>query len=82
MESLVVSPDSELVFAISTGQSQIKQTMLLDNQLNTAVAFKVKTTAPKLFSVRPSSGVLVSTTNSGPETTSHYSRRAADKRRR
>lgn len=58
MEYLKISPEAELIFQVAAGSSSVRQTMNLTNMVDQSIAFKVKTTAPRLFSVRPSSGVL------------------------
>lgn len=52
-----VTPEQELVFQ-KTSQQHPKQTLSIKNTLQDYLAFKVKTTAPKQFVVRPNSGRL------------------------
>jgi len=57
MKLLAISPDKELVFP-KPGPIQEKQEMKLTSLSDRPVAFKVKTTAPKSYLVRPSFGVI------------------------
>ncbi|KAJ3275449.1 phosphatidylinositol-binding protein scs2 [Terramyces sp. JEL0728] len=52
-----VQPDADLVFKQSGGQNP-KQSITITNNNAEAIAFKVKTTAPKQFSVKPNGGRL------------------------
>lgn len=52
-----VSPETSLQFQ-TTGQNS-RQTLIISNTSQSIYAFKVKTTAPKLFVVRPNSGIMV-----------------------
>ncbi|KAJ3314892.1 phosphatidylinositol-binding protein scs2 [Boothiomyces sp. JEL0838] len=52
-----VQPDGDLVFKQSAGQNP-KQSITITNNNAEAIAFKVKTTAPKQFSVKPNGGRL------------------------
>ena len=54
---LNVDPAREFVFQGTTGQEET-QTLTLHNPTNSFVAFKVKTTSPEAYLVRPSSGCL------------------------
>ena len=55
-----LSPDSEIVFQKSPTHQNPRQTLTITNNLTeeSSLAFKVKTTAPKQFVVRPNSGKL------------------------
>jgi hypothetical protein len=54
-----LSPDTELVFQKSQTHQNPRQTLTITNNTKESfLAFKVKTTAPKLFVVRPNSGKL------------------------
>jgi hypothetical protein len=54
-----ISPPEELVFQKVANGSNPKQILTLSNTLsNVHIAFKVKTTAPKQFCVRPNAGKL------------------------
>ena len=55
-----LSPDSELTFQKSTTNQNPRQTLTITNNLSdgSVLAFKVKTTAPKQFVVRPNAGKL------------------------
>jgi hypothetical protein len=52
-----ITPEHELVFQKNSQQNP-KQTLSIKNTLQDYLAFKVKTTAPKQFVVRPNSGRL------------------------
>ncbi|BFZ14844.1 hypothetical protein BsWGS_17883 [Bradybaena similaris] len=54
---LKVSPGDELTF-LTRGNGDPFDTITLTNTLPVSVAFKVKTTSPEKFRVRPSSGVI------------------------
>ncbi|KAK3738089.1 hypothetical protein RRG08_064990 [Elysia crispata] len=54
---LTVSPADELTFQTSTGGDSF-DTITLSNTLTYPVAYKVKTTSPEKFRVRPSSGII------------------------
>lgn len=58
MRSLRLEPETELKFSKSPTSSSPNRTLKLTNLTNSNVAFKVKTTAPKSYLVRPSSGSL------------------------
>merc|ERR1712137_318573 len=53
-----MGPENELKFSKSPTSSSPNRTLKLTNLTHGNVAFKVKTTAPKSYLVRPSSGVL------------------------
>lgn len=53
-----MEPETELKFSKSPTSSSPNRTLKLTNLTNSNVAFKVKTTAPKSYLVRPSSGSL------------------------
>ncbi|KAK0064679.1 motile sperm domain-containing protein 2 [Biomphalaria pfeifferi] len=54
---LTVSPAEELVFQVGDGGDSFDM-ISLTNSLPVPVAFKVKTTAPEKFRVRPSAGII------------------------
>lgn len=58
MGLLTLEPDSTLYFCKSQSTTSPFRMLKLSNSSNGSVAFKVKTTAPKAYLVRPSSGVL------------------------
>jgi len=58
MGLLALEPDSTLYFCKSQSTTSPFRMLKLSNSSNGSVAFKVKTTAPKAYLVRPSSGVL------------------------
>lgn len=64
MQLLEMDPPQTLQFAklttstITEGRPQIKKILKLTNKSNGHVAFKVKTTAPKSYIVKPSSGTM------------------------
>lgn len=58
MGLLSLEPDSTLYFCKSQSTTSPFRMLKLSNSSNGSVAFKVKTTAPKAYLVRPSSGVL------------------------
>lgn len=51
------TPDKELQFEV-VGGSQCMQSLVLENIQDTFVAFKIKTTAPRSYLVKPSSGII------------------------
>ncbi|XP_032242168.2 motile sperm domain-containing protein 2 [Nematostella vectensis] len=55
---LTIRPAEELVFIGSMSSAEILQTLTLKNTSSTQVAYKVKTTSPESYRVRPSSGVI------------------------
>jgi len=58
MSLLALEPDSTLYFCKNQSTTSPSRMLKLTNASNGHVAFKVKTTAPKAYLVRPSSGVL------------------------
>eukprot|EP00933_Yihiella_yeosuensis_P083365 TRINITY_DN97563_c0_g1_i1.p1 TRINITY_DN97563_c0_g1~~TRINITY_DN97563_c0_g1_i1.p1 ORF type:complete len:221 (+),score=59.07 TRINITY_DN97563_c0_g1_i1:83-745(+) len=58
MTLLSLDPDTTLSFTKSPGTSSLSKILRLTNSGSGNVAFKVKTTAPKAYLVRPSSGTL------------------------
>eukprot|EP00930_Biecheleria_cincta_P035553 TRINITY_DN24451_c0_g1_i1.p1 TRINITY_DN24451_c0_g1~~TRINITY_DN24451_c0_g1_i1.p1 ORF type:complete len:230 (-),score=44.96 TRINITY_DN24451_c0_g1_i1:74-763(-) len=62
MPLIEMDPPIELRFCKTAEGGQVKETLKLTNKTDGYVAFKVKTTAPKSYVVRPSSGVV------GPKT--------------
>jgi len=58
MTLLALDPDNTLYFCKTQGNAQPCRMLKLTNQHQGNVAFKVKTTAPKAYLVRPSSGTL------------------------
>lgn len=58
MTLLQVEPEKELVFCKTAVHSNPNKTLKLTNISNSGVAFKVKTTAPRSYLVRPSNGTL------------------------
>jgi hypothetical protein len=58
MNLLTVEPDQTLFFRKSPNNSTAHELLKLTNKSTGYVAFKVKTTAPKSYWVRPSTGVL------------------------
>jgi len=58
MALLSLEPDSTLHFAKIPNATAPSKTLKLTNLHSTCVAFKVKTTAPKAYLVRPSTGTL------------------------
>ena len=57
MEFFLISPDKELSFKKPLTVSS-KENVSLTNKLSEPIAFKIKTTAPKQYCVRPNSGRL------------------------
>ncbi|XP_073252756.1 motile sperm domain-containing protein 2-like [Porites lutea] len=55
---LLITPPEELVFIGTTSTGEILQSLSLANNTVSSVAFKVKTTSPESYRVRPSSGVI------------------------
>ncbi|XP_059168078.1 motile sperm domain-containing protein 2-like isoform X2 [Physella acuta] len=55
--ALIISPADELAFQVADNGESF-DIITLTNTLPTQVAFKVKTTAPEKFRVRPSSGII------------------------
>uniref|UniRef100_A0A7S1RFB4 MSP domain-containing protein n=1 Tax=Alexandrium catenella TaxID=2925 RepID=A0A7S1RFB4_ALECA len=55
---LQLNPDTTLHFTKGPNTTSPSRTLKLTNLHSTSVAFKVKTTAPKAYLVRPSSGTL------------------------
>lgn len=55
---LTITPAEELVFTGTTSTGEILQSLSLSNNTLSTVAFKVKTTSPESYRVRPSSGVI------------------------
>lgn len=58
MSMLTLEPDSTLYFSRSQSTTSPHRNLRLSNTHTGSVAFKVKTTAPKAYLVRPSSGIL------------------------
>lgn len=58
MQALKLEPEDTLYFCKTPNQSSPNKILVLTNNSNGNVAFKVKTTAPKSYLVRPSSGTL------------------------
>lgn len=58
MPLLEMDPPVALRFLKTTDGGQVKETLKLTNKTDGHVAFKVKTTAPKAYVVRPSSGTV------------------------
>jgi len=48
----------KLLFAVGPFTEVVTSNLILQNPTDSRVAFKVKTTAPKRYCVRPNSGVL------------------------
>lgn len=55
---LTVSPAEELVFVMEEGAKESSDAIVLKNTLPYSIAFKVKTTSPEKYRVRPSSGKI------------------------
>ncbi|XP_015767341.1 PREDICTED: motile sperm domain-containing protein 2-like [Acropora digitifera] len=55
---LTITPPEELLFSGTTSTGEILQSLSLTNNTSSTVAFKVKTTSPESYRVRPSSGVI------------------------
>lgn len=60
---LTITPCEELVFSGTTSTGEILQSLSLSNNTLSTVAFKVKTTSPESYRVRPSSGVIPATSS-------------------
>ncbi|KAL9971786.1 hypothetical protein ACROYT_G017993 [Oculina patagonica] len=60
---LMITPSEELVFTGTTSTGEILQSLSLTNNTLSTVAFKVKTTSPESYRVRPSSGVIPATSS-------------------
>merc|ERR1719221_1559579 len=58
MTLLTLEPDTELLFCKSASTTSPSRMLKLTNTSSEHVAFKVKTTAPKSYLVRPSTGTL------------------------
>lgn len=58
MSLLSISPSETIEFSQAPGQAPPKSKLVLTNTQSSPVAFKVKTTKPKSYLVRPSSGTL------------------------
>jgi len=58
MQSLKLEPEDTLYFCKTPATTSPNKILVLTNTSNGNVAFKVKTTAPKSYLVRPSSGTL------------------------
>lgn len=56
---LQIRPAEELCFQIEENVKEIFSTISLSNTLNNPVAYKVKTTSPEKFRVRPSGGLVM-----------------------
>jgi hypothetical protein len=55
---VALDPVSELRFAISKDTNQLKSYLTIDNVAAGSVAYKVKTTAPRFYVVKPNQGIL------------------------
>ncbi|KAG0334097.1 phosphatidylinositol-binding protein scs2 [Podila humilis] len=55
--SIELEPSSQLAFRRPLTES-IKETLIIRNPTQLPIAFKVKTTAPKQYCVRPNSGLV------------------------
>lgn len=53
-----LDPSNQLVFPQPSGGQKVQTTMSITNTHESALAFKVKTTNPKSYLVRPSTGVI------------------------
>ncbi|KAJ7371791.1 Motile sperm domain-containing protein 2 [Desmophyllum pertusum] len=60
---LIITPSEEIVFTGTTSTGEILQSLSLANNSPSTVAFKVKTTSPESYRVRPSSGVIPATSS-------------------
>mmetsp|Transcript_24756 Transcript_24756/g.53834 ORF Transcript_24756/g.53834 Transcript_24756/m.53834 type:complete len:214 (+) Transcript_24756:160-801(+) len=58
MKLLKIEPENMLTFVQTSGHPPPSKTLRLTNNHSSNVAFKVKTTAPKAYLVRPSTGTL------------------------
>lgn len=58
MAYLEVVPGDSLTFTPDEGKNELRATMRLTNKSTVSAAFKVKTTAPKLYTVQPNKGFL------------------------
>jgi len=58
MQLLTVNPEKTLVFNVEDLQAPCTTKLTLENSSDKYVAFKIKTTAPKSYLVRPSAGVV------------------------
>lgn len=58
MQLLSLDPENTLTFCKNSSTTAPSKMLKLSNDSTTHVAFKVKTTAPKAYLVRPSAGVL------------------------
>jgi hypothetical protein len=57
LDLVTLDPQTELRFTLSRDQS-LKAYLTIDNVSNGSVAYKVKTTAPKFYVVKPNQGIL------------------------
>lgn len=55
---LTISPAEDLMFVIEEGAKESTDTIVLKNTLPYSIAYKVKTTSPEKYRVRPSSGMI------------------------
>src|SRR5574343_573777 len=55
---LLISPSEYLTFTQEENKVELKATIKVTNQSPEPVAFKIKTTAPKLYKVQPNKGHL------------------------
>jgi hypothetical protein len=53
-----LSPQDEIVFKVGDPAATSKNTLTINNKFSETIAFKVKTTAPNQFVVRPNSGKI------------------------
>ncbi|XP_074620671.1 motile sperm domain-containing protein 2-like isoform X3 [Acropora palmata] len=60
---LTITPPEELLFSGTTSTGEILQSLSLTNNTSSTVAFKVKTTSPESYRVRPSSGVILASSS-------------------
>lgn len=58
MAYLEVVPGDSLTFTPDEGKNELRATMRLTNKSTVSTAFKVKTTAPKQYTVQPNKGFL------------------------
>ncbi|XP_033332933.1 VAMP-associated protein 33kDa [Megalopta genalis] len=56
---LIIEPESELRFKGPFSQEAVTSHIILTNPTNRKVYFKIKTTAPKRYCVRPNSGMIL-----------------------
>ncbi|XP_068718131.1 motile sperm domain-containing protein 2-like isoform X2 [Montipora capricornis] len=61
---LTIAPSEELLFTGTTSTGEILQSLSLSNNTSSTVAFKVKTTSPESYRVRPSSGIIPAASSS------------------